>query len=226
MFRTKHLPLIILSISLLALIIFAPSYGWHVRAFFSGNGSEPSNTQNLIAQNDALKAQVAEYQTVESQLPDYSANYVRAMIYSREPMNFRNEFLINVGQNEGIMAGNAVVVEASSSYVLVGKVETVFAETSLIQTVFDPGFKVAARVGASGYDALLEGGASPVAASLPKSAGIEVGDAVFSADPTLPYGLAIGTVTSVGVSPDSLFQVAQLELPYDLNTVQTVMVAK
>ena len=59
------------------LVFFIPSYGWKIRAWLSpavgvqstAAGSQNPENQNLSAENDALKAQLATLRVVASELP-------------------------------------------------------------------------------------------------------------------------------------------------------------
>lgn len=207
------------------LVFLAPQEGWRLRAWLSPRPQavDPSTAQNLQAENQALTAQLYQLQGVAAEFPSIPAHYMPAMVYSRYPFNFKNEILINAGANEGVTAGKAVLYQGG---VLIGTVEAVFPDSSLVQTVLDGNFKMPVRIGAKGYDALLVGGASPRATSILQSASVHAGDVVYTAAPNLPYGLPIAVVTAVSVSRDNLFQEASLDFAYDMNTVQTVLVAQ
>jgi len=144
-----------LIVILALLIFFVPSYGWELRAWLSPvlGGSGGSNVsasqaddQTLVAENDALQAQLATLQVVASQLPTSSSSEIRAMVYSRYPMNFRNELLVSAGSNDGVTTGAAVVFQG----MLLGQVEKVFPDEALVETIFDNGVKMPVRIGASG----------------------------------------------------------------------------
>lgn len=208
-----------------AVIVFIPQWGWRLRAMLSPNVYE--NERELTAQNEVLKAQLAKYQVVAAQLPNDLPNYGRAMVFSRYPTNFRNELLIDAGAREGIATGKAVVIQvATSSFVLIGRIQSVSGETAVVQTVFDPAFKMPVRIGSHGYDGLLVGGVYPKIASILKNILVQKGDIVTSADSALPYGLPVAEIGAVSVSSDNLFQEAALDFAYDVNGVQTVLVAK
>ena len=175
-----------------------------------------------MAQNEALKAQLAELQSVATQLPSVPSNYLRAIVYSRYPLNFKNEILLNVGSNNSVVAGKAVVFQG----ILIGAVEKVFPDSALVQTVFDSSFKMPVRVGPKGYDALFVGGALPKAVSIKKDAVLAPGDIVSAAASGFPYGIPVAVVVSTSTSPDNLFEEATLGFAYDVNAVQTVLVAR
>ncbi|HEY5221056.1 MAG TPA: rod shape-determining protein MreC [Candidatus Paceibacterota bacterium] len=220
-----------LIVILALLIFFAPSYGWAIRAWLSpssggpvGNGAGASQTddQTLTAENDALKAQLATLQVVALELPTSTSDAVRAMVYSRYPMNFRNELLVNAGSDDGIVVGAAVTFQG----MLLGQVETVFPTAALVQTIFDNTLKMPVRVGTGGADGLLQGGSDPIVGSIASNATITPGDIVYSAAPGIPYALPIAQVVATSTSGDGFFQQAALSFPYDVNNVETVLIAK
>jgi cell shape-determining protein MreC len=221
----------ILILVLVGAILFAPSYGWKLRRFISPEqtyfGSQTAtgdaaDTSSFAAENAALKAQIATYQTVASQLPQNSAKYIRAMVYSRYPFNFKNELLVNAGAVEGVATGSAAVFQG----VFIGHVTKVFSHESLIQTVFDSSFEMPVRVSTSSYDGLFHGGTYPNVGSLAKTANLQVGDVIYTAAPGLPYGLPVGEVSATSTSPDSLFTQATASFLYDINEIQTVLIAQ
>lgn len=220
--RKKHVWILVIAIIILGiLILFKPSYGWQLRAFLSQNNNAfGTNDQNLAAENETLKAELAKLQVIVSQLPTEPPSVIRAMVYTRYPLNFRNEFLVNAGSGEGVIQGKAVLFQG----VLVGIVEKVFADSALVKTIFDPSIKMPVRIGGHGYDALLIGGDYPKASSILKTAAIQSGDIIYAADPTLPYGLPIGEVLTTSTSPDNLFEEATLSFAYDLGGIETVFI--
>ena len=207
---------------LLFFIFFEPSYGWRLRQWLSPQNTIQTDPNSLNAENIALKAQLAELQTIQSEIPNTQQGYIRAMVYSRYPMNFKNEILVNAGTNEGVEAGKAVLF----GNIFIGEVVNVFSDSALVQTVFDGDFKMPVRVGSSGYDALLVGGAYPKAGSISKKASLTNGDVVVTADSNFPYGLPVGVVRDVSISKDNLFEEATINFSYDINSIETVLIEK
>jgi cell shape-determining protein MreC len=144
------------------------------------------------------------------------------MVYSRYPMNFRNELLVNAGSDENVVSGDAVTFQG----MLIGQVQKVFENESLIQTIFDNNLKMPVRIGSAGTDGLLQGGADPVVGSIASTAAIAPGDLVYSAAPGIPYAQPIAEVVATSTSADSLFQQATLSFPYNVNNVETVFIMK
>jgi cell shape-determining protein MreC len=206
-------------------IFFLPAYGWQLRSWLSPSitsNAAQADSSSTLAENDALKAQLAELQVMQAQLPttSTSTNDIRAMVYSRYPLNFKNEILINVGSNGGVVVGAAALFQG----ILIGQVQKVFLNYAIVQTLFDDGVKMPIRIGSGGADGLLQGGSEPIIGSISNTAPIADGDVVYSAEAGLPYGLPIGTVATTSTSPDSLFQQATISFSYDLNSIQTVFI--
>jgi rod shape-determining protein MreC len=211
-----------LCIVLLLFIIFAPSYGWRTRQFFAAPNVISSDNQNVAAENETLKAELAQVQTLQSELPTSSVNDIRAMVYSRYPFNFKNELLVNAGSDQGVASGSAVFFQG----MLIGRIQTVWRTTALVQTIFDNNFKMPVRVGVKSYDGLLQGSSYPVVESIAKSSIVNPGDIVYAAGSGFPYGLPIGEVKATSTSADSLFEQASLNFTYDINSIQTVFIQK
>jgi cell shape-determining protein MreC len=214
--------LIVLIVIFIVLIFLEPSYGWKVRIWLTPQAALQADDPSLAAQNETLEAQLAVLQSIQSQIPNSSPDYIRAMIYSRYPFNFKDEILVSAGTNEGVAVGKVVVFQG----IFIGTIEKTFDDSSLVQTVFDSNLKMPVRVGVTGYDALLVGGTYPVLTSIQKSAPLTPGDIVYTAESELPYGLPVAIVASTSTSPDDLFLGASLGFAYDLNTMQTVLIAK
>lgn len=213
----------VLCVILVLFILLAPSYGVAVRRFFAANPpAVSSDSQNLAAENEVLKAQLAQVETLASEIPTSTASEVRAMVYSNYPFDFKNELVVDAGSDQGVAAGDAVLFQG----VFIGQVQSVLQNTSVVETVFDDGFKMPVRIGGKGYDGLLQGGPYPRISSIAKNAALQPGDIVFTAGSGMPYGLPVGEVNATSTSADSLFEEAALTFAYDINAIQTVVIQK
>lgn len=217
--------LIVCIVVLLLIIFLEPAYGWQLHEWLSPvppASSSDANNPTLTAQNEALEAQLAKLSSISAEIPTVPGGYIRAMVYSRYPLNFKSEILVDAGSNEGVAVGKAVVFQG----IMIGSIIQVFPDSSLVQTVFDSNFKMPVRVGVGGYDALFVGGADPKATSIQKSSPVESGDIVYTAAPGFPYGLPVALVNATDTSADDLFLEASLGFAYDINSIQTVLIAK
>lgn len=181
-------------------------------------GGAPSSIEELTAENESLKAKLAELGIVASEVPTSTEGAIRAMVYSRYPFNFKNEMILDVGATDGVVAGDAV----ASGGNLVGLVQDVMPHSSVAETIFDPYFKMSVRIGTQGYDALLVGGSYPMVESIVKTATIAAGDVVYSAAPGIPYAMPVGEIGNAALSPNNLFEEASIVFPYDIDMIQAV----
>lgn len=218
---SEHWAIGIFSALLVGALFFGSVLGGHLYTWF---GTPAMGSNDLFAQNQALQAQLAELTYLKEALPS-SARYKTALVYSRYPFNFKNELEIAAGRSEGVASGDIAVLPgdaSSTNPVFIGKVSQVYAHSATVQTIFDPSFQAAVKIGAQGTDALLKGGSDPKLSMIPKNATTTPGDAVFAVSPNLPYGLVVGQVgRSLGIS-SQFFEESALTLGYDLNLLKYV----
>lgn len=224
--KRSNLVLIFLAATSVAMIFFVPQWAWRLKAALVGYSIEGEN--KLILENEVLKAELAKLQNIKSQLPEKPFSYIRGIVLSRYPMSFKNEFLVDTGANNGAREGVAVTFGGSATLtaggVLIGRIEKVFNETSLVKTVFDSGFQMPVRVGTRAVNALFRGGLSPGIYLIPLDGEIKSGDIVYSSSPDFPYGLPVGNVKDIKISDDKLFREATLDFVYDLNGIGSVLI--
>ena len=190
------------------------------RTLFTKSGAADDSVNALQAENESLKAELARLEAVQAELPAPSKGLRRAEVYSRYPFGLKSELLIGTGERDGILLDQAVV----SSGALIGKITNVFKETSLVQTIFDERWQSAVRVGHSGADALLVGGAQPKLTLIIKNASVKIGDVIYNAAPPFPIGLAIGEVKALSLSRDGLFNEAAVGVPYDVSRLRVISI--
>jgi rod shape-determining protein MreC len=132
--------------------------------------------------------------------------------------------LINKGQKDGILVGEAVVSSDSS---LIGKISGVFPSSSVVMLVSDPNFSVTVRVmngQASGIlrGALREGLTLDL---ITQSDQITEGDILTTTGSDLiPAGLIAGTVRNVQNNDTQLFKNVKVQPAMEQNYGGTVMV--
>lgn len=146
--------------------------------------SESGELEKLRQENQALKAQLM--------MSDLTGNKIK--VFSTYPFNNPTEIAISAGSKRGIKTGDVVTVGRT---LYVGRVSQVFKDYSIVSTIFDADAKIEARVGEKEADALFTGGNTPGLNLISRNAGIAVGDAVFTAQKGMPYGLQIGKVKQV-----------------------------
>lgn len=209
-------------LAVLAGILLVVNPAGNFADFFSEKSDININFGALLLENEKLKTEITILRDVKSQLSDSLRGGIDAFVYSKYPFNLKSELLMNVGKNEGVDEGRAVVFHKN----LIGKIIKVSDDTSLAITVFDSRFQVAVRVGEKAVEALFAGGNKPKLTLIPKTAKIIAGDQIYSAGQGFSYGLPIGEVTETSVSPDQSFVEAGIKFNYDLNAVRAVSVEK
>lgn len=176
----------------------------------------------LISQKNKLTAVIQLEALEEPQVfQDKGREALVAQVYSTYPFNHRNLLSINGGARNQVKPGLSVTIDGKF---LLGQVIESLERLSVVRTIFDKDFSLPVRLGDEGINALLAGGQSPRLTLIEKNARIKEGDLVYSAGRDFPYGLKIGTV---GIITDSLaksFKEAVLDLPYQMNNLQKVVV--
>jgi rod shape-determining protein MreC len=212
----------IVVVLLLAFIFFMPSLGMRLRGLLGPHPGSLSDTARLTMENTRLAARLATLENVARQLPTSTVGTVPALVYSSYPLNFKNEITVDAGADQGVAVGDAALFEGN----LIGTVQEVDRTSAVIQTIFDPNFKLPVRIGDQGVSALLVGGSYPAVTSIPKTAVVVPGDVVLSVASSVPYGTAIGTIGTIGIAPNDFFEEAQVAVPYDIGNVQVVDIVK
>ncbi len=213
-----------------SVLIFHPAWGWRIHQFL-GTSFLGVSENNFAIENTALKAELAKARDYEAFVQP-PGDFIPAFVYSSYPFGFRNEILLGAGRDKGVMIGETVVIAGPSisnekeNIIFLGKVEQVFETTALAMTVFDSRLTLAVRTGDAGTDALLVGGNEPKLTLIPKTASVRAGDAIYSAGAPVPYGIAVGEVTAIGLSSDNLFEEGVIAVPYDINGVHEALILK
>jgi|GEM_PF-5364548 len=146
---------------------------------------------------------------------DVGSGRVAAPVFALGAGPYRQDLRIARGSDDGIGEGMAAILPGPGTPpVLVGRVSEASASGATLQTLSDPAWKTAVRIGSSSVDALLIGGLVPTLSLIAKGAPLAEGDAVVSADPSLPYGLALGTVADLRDTEGGVLREATLALPY------------
>jgi rod shape-determining protein MreC len=150
--------------------------------------------------------------------------YIPAEVIARDPGRLLNTILINVGRKDGVEDRMAVVTSEG----LVGKVLTVYAESSVVQLLQDRNCRVSAVVQrgerAQGIVRYEEG--KFYLQNVPMRSVIEVGDVVVSSGVggIFPTGLMIGTVEEVGQDQTGLFREVVLKPCVNFSSIEEVFV--
>ena len=210
------------------LLLFFPALSWRFQNFVRyGFRRDSGSSENLRAENIQLKSDLAKLENISRVLPNPAVEFVPAFVYSQYPLPFKNELILSAGGKQGVIKGASVIFSVSGGQAfMIGKISEVWPNHSSVQTIFDKRYKTAVRIGKNGTDSLLNGGTVPKLTLIPKAKPIEPGQVVYSASPDSPYGTAVGEVGVVTVIPETSMQEAELLVPYDPNSIHSVLVEK
>jgi rod shape-determining protein MreC len=157
---------------------------------------------------------------------DLDFEVIPAEVRARDPSFKTATIQINSGSQTGVER-NLPVIDGRG---LVGKVIEAFPKYSVVQMLYDPGFKVSALVQRSRVTGLLvwRGGRFLELEYVPIDADVTVGDEVVTSGlgTIYPSGLKIGKVSRVSQEPNSLFKTVEVSAYAELDQVEELFVIK
>lgn len=171
----------------------------------------------LQLENLVLKT---ELEALEGKSETISDSYAAAKIYSRYPFNDRRLVTINLGEEDGVREGMPVLAREG---VLLGKVSEVFGRQSVVETIFDPGWRSSVVVGEV-TKALLEGGVTPILTLISKESAVSPGDRVLNTSPEFPLELLLGEIKEVTPALNDVWLTAKINTFYNLDDLTEVLV--
>ena len=202
--------------------------------------------ETLAAENEALKAQIAEMEDTARQadatarenirlreqmdLLSYNDDYVTvdAYIISWSSNDWTNTFTINRGENAGIKENMCVI---TSNGEVVGLVTESGANYAVVKTVLDSTLEISATIASSGYNGMVSGGYENGRKDLLRmdyldsSAIIRNKDQVVTSGSTIyPRGLILGYVVDAGFGDTGVAKYAVLEPAAEIDTLEQVFI--
>ena len=172
-------------------------------------------------ENSRLR-QLLEFRSIQTS-PD---NFIAAKVLARNPARISNTILIDLGEQDGIVARLPVVTANG----LVGRVLDVHEHTSVVQLLLDRNCRVSAVVQresrTQGIVTCAEG--TFYLQNVGVRSDIEVGDVVVSSGlgDIFPAGLYIGRVASLGEAGQELFREVVLAPGVNFANLEEVFVLK
>ena len=190
------------------------------RGFFEGvfNSANYRTIADLKTENISLKKELEQLSTVEKK---DSSQFLEAHVYSRYPFNDKNMIVIDKGFADGISEGMPVLAKKN---ILLGRVKSVQRFQSEVMTIFDPDWKTSASIGNAHIKTVLNGANTPHAELIPKDAAVAAGDMVVNSAQEFPLGLFVGTVKSVMLDEKKVWQIADIDVPYAIEDIDSVLV--
>lgn len=180
----------------------------------------------LIAENKALHDQFSTFLPKNFDL--LPANVISAPRFI-PGVTSPYSYLINVGSEDGVRAGNAVILKDN----LVGKIVKVENSLSEVDLVVNPDFILAGRTNAGVLGVIKgQGNQDILFDNVLLSDSLLKGDFVLTIGDMkldssgLPGGIIVGKITSMEKNPSEIFQKGKIESLLDFPSLQTVFVIR
>ena len=177
---------------------------------------------SLARENDRLRAML-EFTELN---PEY--DFAEGYIISWSSNDWSNTFSINRGKDAGIEPGMCAITANGE---LVGLVDEVGANYSVIKSVLDSSLEISATIASSGYNGMVKGGyASGLDGYLrmnylPSSATIRNKDQVVTTGSTVyPRDLVLGYVIDAGFDATGVAKYALLVPAANVNSLEQVFI--
>ncbi len=203
----------------LIILIILLAGATYLTIFFISKQSSFDENLRLKRENENLRAEIQMLQSLMPRVQGINSSYLTAQVFSTYPFNVKSQITINAGENQGIKKMMAVTLGEN---LLLGLVSDVFANYSVVETIFDPNFQLPVRVGETQIDGLFQGGNEPKMTLIEKSKLVKAGDVVYSASQEFPYGLKIGEINEIKESAAGVFKEAVLKMPFNVNELREV----
>lgn len=185
-------------------------------AFYNSTEVDADNNyqalaENVERENDELREQLG-----------LSENIVTAEVMLRDITGFRKSLIINQGSKSGVAVGQAVV----SDGFLVGKISRVTADTSLVQIITDPEFKVTAKT-KGGSGGVVKNDSASLIFDLVDGADLS-GQLILTdgVDAQLVAGIPVGTLGERISTDDKTFHTYHLLMGQPVESINIVNVIK
>ena len=200
----------------------------------------------LSAENEALKAQIADMQDEARQADAYQRENQRlrnmlglsttredfklvdAYIIGRDSTDWSNELTINKGTNAGIDEDMCAITDNGE---VVGLVVEAGPNYAVIKTVLDSALEISGTISSTGHNGMVKGGYTDGRKDmlrmdyLPSSSIIRNKDQVVTSGSTVyPRNLIMGYVADAGFDETGVAKFAILEPAADIATLEQVFV--
>lgn len=200
----------------------------------------------LAAENEALKAQIADMQDEARQADAYQRENQRlrnmldltatredyvlvdAYIIGRDSTDWSNELTINKGTDAGIFEDMCAITDNGE---VVGLVVEAGPNYAVIKTVLDSSLEISGTISSTGHNGMVQGGYTDGRKDmlrmdyLPSSSIIRNKDMVVTSGSTVyPRNLIMGYVTDAGFDETGVAKFAMLEPAADIATLEQIFV--
>ena len=213
---------------------------------FSGNDAEYDSIEDLKAENEKLKTEIEGLKTEKEQIAILKAENKQlkevtnlkekykdyttqpATIINRDISNYNENFIIDVGTEQGVNINMPVIAEEG----LVGHIISVTDNTAKVQTIIDTASSLSCTIQTTGDNIIargsLEEGTELKATYIPTTAQLLQGDVILTSGigGIYPKGITIGTVQKVVQTQNITDRYAQIKTAVDFSKISNVLVLK
>ena len=202
--------------------------------------------ESLVAENEALKAQIAEMEDEARQADSYYRENQRlrdaltltqtredfvlvdAYIIAWGTTDWNSTVTVSKGSNAGIETGMCAITENGE---VVGLVTEVGINYAVIKTVLDSTLEISATIASSGYNGMVKGGYTDGRKDLlwmnylPSAAVIRNNDQVVTSGSTVyPRNLILGHIVDAGYDETGVAKYAVLDPAVDIGSLEQVFI--
>ena len=202
--------------------------------------------ESLVAENEALKAQIAEMEDEARQADSYYRENQRlrdaltltqtredfvlvdAYIIAWGTTDWNSTVTVSKGSNAGIETGMCAITENGE---VVGLVTEVGINYAVIKTVLDSTLEISATISSSGHNGMVKGGYTDGRKDLlwmnylPSAAVIRNNDQVVTSGSTVyPRNLILGHIVDAGYDETGVAKYAVLNPAVDIGSLEQVFI--
>jgi rod shape-determining protein MreC len=150
-----------------------------------------------------------------------------ARVVGRNPDNYNNYIIIDVGKNDGAEEDQAVII---SGGIMIGKITELFDNFSKVMLITDPKSSVNSITQTTRANGIVRGKYSTGAKleMINQNERLVDGDLIITSGlkKTIPKGLIIGKISEIEESANKVFKQADIHLLADFNHIEEVFVVK
>jgi len=211
-----------------------------------GNSAYFSNMDNIMAENEELKARNSELETLVRELEVIKAenttlqeymnltqkyaeyDTIPAYVISKDVSNLSSTLVLNVGAQDGIEKDMTVIADKG----LVGYVVSVADKTCKVQVIIDSASTVSCSMSTSNESIICKGTLDNDqvlrATYIPTDAEVIQGDSIYTSGVggIYPKGIIIGTIKEIITTSNITDRYAVVEPAVDFSKVDTVLIIK
>ncbi len=180
-----------------------------------------------------LESQLKESENLKRLLnlkQNLSYKTITAKVFGRSTDNWHKQIIINKGNEDGVVIGDSII----SSKGIIGQVVEVYKNTSTVQLISDPGFKLGCKVANRNTFGILTGktNSTGLIQFVPVGTSLMVGDPVVTSGiaagglhPTYPTNHPIGKISRVSRKKSKASDLyIEVKLSQNLNSLSDVLV--